>query len=84
MGHNMHILFGSTQTSWNFKILVATVGNADGMGNIRKEELYMASTILKIPTQQVNILDHPDLQDGFGKAWDWNILARIIDNETRA
>ncbi|KAL6566201.1 hypothetical protein OROGR_001816 [Orobanche gracilis] len=71
MGHNMHILCIST-------------GNADGMGNIRKEELFKASTVLKIPAQQVNILDHPDLQDGFGKAWDWNILARIIDNEMRA
>ncbi|KAG9153628.1 hypothetical protein Leryth_008562 [Lithospermum erythrorhizon] len=33
-GHNVHILCIST-------------GNADGMGNIRREELYLASTILK-------------------------------------
>ncbi|KAG9153627.1 hypothetical protein Leryth_008562 [Lithospermum erythrorhizon] len=34
-GHNVHILCIST-------------GNADGMGNIRREELYLASTILKV------------------------------------
>ncbi|KAI8022379.1 N-acetylglucosaminyl-phosphatidylinositol de-N-acetylase [Camellia lanceoleosa] len=48
-GHNLHILCIST-------------GNADGMGNIRKEELYQASAVLKVPLQQVKILDHPDLQ----------------------
>ncbi|CAA0827302.1 N-acetylglucosaminylphosphatidylinositol de-N-acetylase family protein [Striga hermonthica] len=69
-GHNLHILCIST-------------GNADGMGSIRKEELYLASAVLKIPAQQVNILDHPDLQDGFGKAWDWDLLASMIDNEAR-
>ncbi|XP_057769978.1 uncharacterized protein LOC130989857 isoform X1 [Salvia miltiorrhiza] len=68
--HNVHILCMST-------------GNADGMGSIRKEELYLASVVLKIPTQQVKILDHPDLQDGFGKVWNWNLLASIIDEETR-
>ncbi|XP_059666184.1 uncharacterized protein LOC132311998 isoform X2 [Cornus florida] len=67
-GHNIHILCIST-------------GNADGMGNIRKEELYQASAILKVPLQQVKILDHPDLQDGFGKVWDCNLLAKIIEKE---
>ncbi|KAL8547849.1 hypothetical protein ACS0TY_007246 [Phlomoides rotata] len=60
-----------------------STGNADGMGSIRKEELYLASAILKIPSNQVKILDHPDLQDGFGKVWNWNSLASIIDEETR-
>ncbi|KAL8042787.1 hypothetical protein ABFX02_09G075700 [Erythranthe guttata] len=69
-GHNMHVLCMST-------------GNADGMGNIRKEELYLASAVLKIPTKQVKVLDHPDFQDGFGKVWDSNLLASIIDKETR-
>ncbi|CAN1143822.1 Probable N-acetylglucosaminyl-phosphatidylinositol de-N-acetylase [Linum perenne] len=37
-------------------------GNADGMGNTRKDELYQACLVLKVPVQQVKILDHPDLQ----------------------
>ncbi|XP_059668611.1 probable N-acetylglucosaminyl-phosphatidylinositol de-N-acetylase isoform X1 [Cornus florida] len=59
-----------------------STGNADGMGIIRKEELYQASAILKVPLQQVRILDHPDLQDGFGRVWDCNFLAKIIEKET--
>ncbi|XP_073287961.1 uncharacterized protein [Primulina huaijiensis] len=70
-GHNLHVLCMST-------------GDAEGKGNIRKEELYLASAILRIPVQQVKIVDHPDLQDGFGKMWNWNLLANIVDEETRA
>ncbi|XP_073138531.1 uncharacterized protein [Henckelia pumila] len=70
-GHNLHVLCMST-------------GDAEGQGNIRKEELYLASAILRIPIEQVKIVDHPDLQDGFGKMWNWNLLADIIDEETRA
>ncbi|XP_028090254.1 N-acetylglucosaminyl-phosphatidylinositol de-N-acetylase-like [Camellia sinensis] len=67
-GHNLHIVCIST-------------GNADGMGNIRKEELYQVSAVLKVPLQQVKILDRPDLQDGFGKVWRCDLLARIIEEE---
>ncbi|KAL5542633.1 hypothetical protein UlMin_010343 [Ulmus minor] len=67
-GHNPHILCLST-------------GDADGKGDIRKEEHYHACAILKVPLQQVKFLDHPDLQDGFGKVWDHNLLAKIIGDE---
>ncbi|GAB4852600.1 hypothetical protein Ancab_016814 [Ancistrocladus abbreviatus] len=67
-GHNVHIICMST-------------GNADGMGNTRKDEFYRACVILKIPLQQVKILDHPDLQDGFGKVWNHNLVAKIIEDE---
>ncbi|KAG8379571.1 hypothetical protein BUALT_Bualt07G0102800 [Buddleja alternifolia] len=70
-GHKLHVLCMST-------------GDADGMGSIRKEELFLASAILKIPPEQVNVLDHPDLQDGFGKVWSKNLLASIIDKEIQA
>ncbi|XP_057954577.1 uncharacterized protein LOC131148705 isoform X2 [Malania oleifera] len=52
-GHNIHILCMST-------------GNADGMGNTRKEELFQACAVLK---------------DGFSRAWDHNLLAKIIKDE---
>ncbi|KAF3641689.1 putative DDB1- and CUL4-associated factor -like protein 1-like isoform X1 [Capsicum annuum] len=55
--------------------------NADGIGNIRKEELYLASTVLKVPQKQVKVLDHPDLQDGFGKSWNSKLLSKIIKEE---
>ncbi|XP_074307153.1 uncharacterized protein LOC141642281 isoform X3 [Silene latifolia] len=56
-GHDIHVLCLST-------------GNADGMGNIRKDELYKACGTLTVPLTQVTILDHPELQvitfDSFG------------------
>ncbi|XP_048330377.2 uncharacterized protein LOC107419488 isoform X2 [Ziziphus jujuba] len=55
--------------------------DADGKGNIRKEELYEACAVLKVPLQQVKVMDHPDLQDGFGKVWNHNLLADIIKAE---
>ncbi|VVA34549.1 PREDICTED: N-acetylglucosaminyl-phosphatidylinositol [Prunus dulcis] len=70
-----------TMRGHNIHILCLSIGDADGKGITRKEELYQASAILKVPHQQVKVLDHPDLQDGFGKVWDHNILAMIIEEE---
>ncbi|KAJ0693278.1 putative N-acetylglucosaminylphosphatidylinositol deacetylase [Helianthus annuus] len=67
-GHNVHILCMST-------------GNADGMGNVRKEELYRASATLKVPIQQVTVMDHPDFQDGFGKIWNTSLLPKIVEKK---
>ncbi|KAG6530215.1 hypothetical protein ZIOFF_012438 [Zingiber officinale] len=69
-GHNIHILCMST-------------GNADGVGNTRKDEIYRACSILKVPLQQVKVLDHPGLQDGFNETWDLGLLAKLIQNEVR-
>ncbi|KAI9384291.1 hypothetical protein POPTR_012G041700v4 [Populus trichocarpa] len=65
----------------NLYILCFSIGNADGMGNTRKDEFYQACAVLKVPLQQVKVLDHPDLQDGFGKVWDHELLAKIIEEE---
>ncbi|XAR48703.1 N-acetylglucosaminylphosphatidylinositol deacetylase [Bertholletia excelsa] len=65
-GHNLHIVCMST-------------GNADGMGSLRSKELYLAAAVLKIPIQQVKILDHPELQDGFGKVWSSDLVAIIAE-----
>ncbi|CAL9057994.1 unnamed protein product [Musa banksii] len=69
-GHNIHILCIST-------------GNAEGVGNNRKVEIYRACAILKIPLQQVKVLDHPCLQDGFKNTWDHELLARLIEDEIK-
>ncbi|XP_048426678.1 probable N-acetylglucosaminyl-phosphatidylinositol de-N-acetylase isoform X2 [Pyrus x bretschneideri] len=70
-----------TSRGHNVHILCLSIGDADGKGTTRKEELYQASAILKVPHQQVSVLDHPDLQDGFGKVWNDSILANIIEEE---
>ncbi|KAJ6838295.1 putative N-acetylglucosaminyl-phosphatidylinositol de-N-acetylase isoform X1 [Iris pallida] len=69
-GHILHILCLST-------------GNADGKGNVRKEELYRACAVLKVPSQKVKILDHPNLQDGFGNPWDHQLIAKIVEEKIK-
>ncbi|KAG6437497.1 hypothetical protein SASPL_102415 [Salvia splendens] len=57
-----------TSRHHNVHILCMSTGNADGMGSVRKEELQLASVVLK---------------DGFGNVWNWDLLASIINDETR-
>ncbi|KAF8040424.1 hypothetical protein BT93_B2604 [Corymbia citriodora subsp. variegata] len=73
-----------TSRGHNLHILCLSVGDADGKGNIRKEELYQACATLKVPCQQVKVVDHPDLQDGFGNKWNHNLLSKIIEQEVLA
>ncbi|XP_020273414.1 probable N-acetylglucosaminyl-phosphatidylinositol de-N-acetylase isoform X2 [Asparagus officinalis] len=70
-GHSLHVLCLST-------------GNAEGKGNVRKEELYRACATLKVPQQQVKILDHPNLQDGFHHPWDRQLIATIVEEEIKS
>ncbi|XP_044459818.1 N-acetylglucosaminyl-phosphatidylinositol de-N-acetylase isoform X3 [Triticum aestivum] len=63
-GHKLHVLCMS-------------LGNADGFGDTRKEELYNACATLKIPAEQVAVLDHQNLQDGFHEEWDHGLLAEL-------
>ncbi|KAI3681136.1 hypothetical protein L6452_35920 [Arctium lappa] len=70
-----------TSRGYNMHILCMSTGNADGIGDVRKEELYKASAILKVPPQQVTVLDHPDFQDGFGKVWNSTILSNIVEKK---
>ncbi|XP_047067253.1 probable N-acetylglucosaminyl-phosphatidylinositol de-N-acetylase [Lolium rigidum] len=69
-GHSIHILCMS-------------LGNADGLGNIRTEELYKACAALKIPAEQVEVLDHQKLQDGFQEKWDHRLLAELTMEQIR-
>ncbi|XP_044511376.1 N-acetylglucosaminyl-phosphatidylinositol de-N-acetylase-like isoform X5 [Mangifera indica] len=66
-----------TSRAHNVFILCMSTGNADGMGNIRKDELYRACAVFKVPPEHVKILD----QDGFGKVWNHNLLAKIVEEE---
>ncbi|XP_074307142.1 uncharacterized protein LOC141642281 isoform X1 [Silene latifolia] len=70
-GHDIHVLCLST-------------GNADGMGNIRKDELYKACGTLTVPLTQVTILDHPELQDGFGKVWNHTLIAKFVGDSIKS
>ncbi|XP_028780591.1 probable N-acetylglucosaminyl-phosphatidylinositol de-N-acetylase isoform X2 [Neltuma alba] len=62
-------------------ILCLSIGDADNRGRIRKRELFQACATLKVPMQQVKVVDHPDLQDGFGKVWNHKLVANLVKEE---
>ncbi|KAH0874073.1 hypothetical protein HID58_071435 [Brassica napus] len=66
---------------WSPRMNLFVSGNADGMGSIRKDELHQACAVLRVPLEQLKVLDHPDLQDGFGQVWSHDFLAKIIGEE---
>ncbi|XP_077220993.1 uncharacterized protein LOC143854769 isoform X2 [Tasmannia lanceolata] len=70
-----------TSRGYNLHILCMSTGDVEGKGNIRKEEFYQACAILKVPLQQVKVLDHPALQDGFDKTWSHDLLQKFIGEE---
>ncbi|XP_057838202.1 uncharacterized protein LOC131048312 isoform X2 [Cryptomeria japonica] len=77
------ILYLTSVCHHNIYILCISTGNAEGKGHIRKDEMLQACLVLKVPVSNVSILDLPQLQDGFGKRWDHNLLAEIIGQELK-
>ncbi|XP_021768366.1 probable N-acetylglucosaminyl-phosphatidylinositol de-N-acetylase [Chenopodium quinoa] len=73
-----------TSRGHNIYILCLSTGNADGMGKIRTDELYKACSMLKVPLKQVVVLDHSELQDGFGKVWNHTLIAKIVEDNIRS
>ncbi|WZZ17855.1 hypothetical protein YC2023_110944 [Brassica napus] len=70
-----------TANAYNIHVLCLSTGNADGMGSIRKDDLRQACAVLRVPLQQLMIVDHPNLQDGFGQVWSHDLLEEIISEE---
>ncbi|KAL6300383.1 putative deacetylase LmbE-like domain-containing protein [Sparassis latifolia] len=58
--------------------LCLSVGNADGLGAIRRNELQRSLDILGVPGGRRWALDRPDLQDNITIQWDYGALAQAI------
>ncbi|KAF7377657.1 hypothetical protein MSAN_00188600 [Mycena sanguinolenta] len=58
--------------------LCMSVGNADGLGPIRKFELESSLDLLGVDTDKRLIVDHPDLQDNFTVYWDAQVIASVL------
>ncbi|KAJ7254630.1 putative deacetylase LmbE-like domain-containing protein [Mycena haematopus] len=58
--------------------LCMSVGNADGLGPIRKFELESSLDLLGVDTDKRSIVDHPDLQDNFTAYWDAKVIASVL------
>ncbi|XP_013591871.1 PREDICTED: probable N-acetylglucosaminyl-phosphatidylinositol de-N-acetylase isoform X1 [Brassica oleracea var. oleracea] len=43
--------------------------------------LIYISNVMQVPLEQLKVLDHPNLQDGFGQVWSHDLLAKVIGEE---
>jgi len=58
--------------------LCLSVGNAGGLGAIRKYELESSLDLLGVDTDKRLLVDHPELQDNFTAQWDAQIIASVL------
>jgi N-acetylglucosaminylphosphatidylinositol deacetylase len=78
------MFFGPTLLSlaelgvYNIRALCFSTGNADGLGSVRKSEMVTACSVLKIPAENVDVVDHPALQDGFSSLWDQSLIVNLL------
>lgn len=59
-------------------ILCFSNGNAEGLGAIRKQEMLSACSFLKVPMENVEVLDDPALQDGHNVIWSQDLISQIL------
>jgi N-acetylglucosaminylphosphatidylinositol deacetylase len=53
-------------------------GGAYGLGSVREKEMIEACKELKVPEDNVIIIDHPDLQDGMKTSWPEELVAQQV------
>lgn len=59
-------------------ILCLSTGNAAGLGRIREKELTGSAKHFGVSAQNVEIIDHPNLQDGFANDWPAETIQSFI------
>eukprot|EP00850_Spirogloea_muscicola_P000408 SM000002S05488 [mRNA] locus=s2:53542:55597:+ [translate_table: standard] len=60
-------------------VLCLSTGNAAGLGPARAREMLRACKALHVPEENVCVLDHPELQDGFQEAWSVALIRDLVE-----
>ncbi|KAH8101197.1 LmbE-like protein [Cristinia sonorae] len=55
-----------------------SVGNADGLGVVRKKELEASLDVLGIDQDRRWVLDHPELKDNISVYWNPDVIASVV------
>ncbi|KAH9847425.1 N-acetylglucosaminylphosphatidylinositoldeacety la se [Lenzites betulinus] len=58
--------------------LCLSVGNADGLGDVRRHELERSLDILGVENGRRWVVDRPDLQDNFTAEWDPKTVSDVL------
>ncbi|CAE6405491.1 unnamed protein product [Rhizoctonia solani] len=59
--------------------LCLSVGNAGGLGPTRAQELVSSYEVLGLNSKEVEILDHPELQDDIKTSWNTSLIVDIVN-----
>ncbi|KAF9074839.1 putative deacetylase LmbE-like domain-containing protein, partial [Rhodocollybia butyracea] len=62
----------------NFFSLCLSIGDADGLGHIRREEYDKSLDVLGISKANRMVLDDPSLKDGMDNFWDPHYIADVV------
>lgn len=62
-----------------YSLFSTSTGNADGMGAIRKQELYYSCSLLGIERGSVTIIDDARLPDGMAAVWPVEVVAEHVE-----
>ncbi|KAK6526882.1 N-acetylglucosaminyl-phosphatidylinositol de-N-acetylase [Arthrobotrys megalospora] len=67
------------------QIICFSIGDAEGIGKIRQDELLASANLLGVPdvNNSVIVHDHPHLPDSMGKTWPEDLLASLISDSLR-
>lgn len=62
-------------------ILCLSTGNYEGLGQTRVKELKKCGSIYNITTENINIIDHNQLQDGMNNNWSIKLISDIVHQQ---
>ncbi|KAJ1302000.1 hypothetical protein OPQ81_000835 [Rhizoctonia solani] len=58
--------------------LCLSVGNAHGLGPTRAQELVASYRVLGLEAAEIEVLDHPELQDDIKTSWNTSLIEGIV------
>ncbi|KAF8734832.1 Extracellular triacylglycerol lipase precursor, partial [Rhizoctonia solani] len=64
--------------------LCLSVGNADGLGPTRAQEFVSSYAVLGLIPEELEILDHPELQDDIKTSWNTSLIADIVNKYVKS
>ena len=65
-------------------LLCLSTGNYDGLGSIRKKELFASAAVLGIPSHNVTCIDDENLPDHPTQLWPEALIAKYVSDYVKA
>mmetsp|Transcript_16020 Transcript_16020/g.30773 ORF Transcript_16020/g.30773 Transcript_16020/m.30773 type:complete len:272 (-) Transcript_16020:149-964(-) len=77
-------LLGLAERGVRLHVLCLSTGNFAGLGDVRTSELRNSCVCLKIPPENVSVIDHPEMQDGMATVWKDEVVIQHVESYVQA